>query len=90
MQVLNLYKPRINLHVYGADASVCGWSPQDNPAETTFATIGHLDNLHCMSLNLYGEKPCYKAIHFGDYKRKLICGKGNDDLDQGTTLVIVL
>ena len=80
----------MNLQEYGADARVCGWSPKDTTAQTNCTIVENFDNFHCTSLSLYGDKPCLKAIHFGDYKRKLICGREDKKVNPKTTLVIIL
>ena len=83
---MHLFPKRINLVSHGPSGTVCGWGANDDETYNTFETVKYLDNLNCIHLRLYGERPCNNIILHGDYQRKLICGRANGT-GEITTLV---
>ena len=86
MEVLHLRSTRVDLRRYGPKASVCGWAVSDPPINVEFEDANNLDNLHCITIRIYGKEPCERHIPYGDYKNKLYCGKA-DSAERETPLV---
>ena len=86
MEVLNVYPEKVNLHLQGANAAVCGWSTENRLGQINIGDANYSDNLQCVELLLYGNIHCSKLIQGGNYNNQLLCGK-SDSPDQITTLV---
>ena len=88
-EAIHLHAGKINLHHEGEIATVCGWGTE---CGETFNAIGFAkygETLNCMSLTLYNKVTCNEIIRYGDFQRKLICGK-SEITEQIVTLVIAL
>ena len=89
MGVLNIHPEKVNLHIQGANAAVCGWSTENPLGQINIADANYSDNLQCVELLLYGNISCRKLIQRGNFKDQLLCGK-SDSPDKITTLVNML
>ena len=89
VEILNLYKKRINLQQREESATVCGWGTGDEYRYSSFGNVKYSANLHCTSILVYSEKTCVRVIPSGDYQRKLLCGQAKNQ-EEVTTLVITL
>ena len=67
-------------------ATVCGWGSEDMRMNIKLECAEVSENLHCLTVTLYGEKYCRVRTPQGDYQRKLLCGMSEYSA-QMTTLV---
>ena len=67
-------------------ATVCGWGSTEKGKKNELVLAEFLDNLHCSTVTLFGEKYCRVRIPQGDYQRKFVCGMSEDSA-QITTMV---
>ena len=70
-------------------ALVCGWNTIDDDIDFQLGYGQYSSNVTCIKIKLYGSSFCKKAIGYGDYIRKLICGSGHS-MEHKNTMVITI
>ena len=75
----------------GKNAMVCGWGAvtTDDQISDEIMASKYTDNLQCMSVSLIPYRVCTRNIEPGDFKRYLLCAKGEYP-DQTMTLVTTI